>query len=233
MKKLLTVIAAVLALNFLGLAGGVGYLWKTGHLDRDRIKAIKDVLFPAAPAVTLAGAGSEAPATQPSELLDEMLKKAAGRTAEEQVAFIQQSFDSRMAQLDLRQRQIADQQHNLDFGRQRLAEDRSALEAEKLKVAAAEQKAALEANDQGFQDSLQLYINMPAKQVKSIFMTLSEETMMRYLEAMDAKTASKIIKEFKTPDEADRIQKVLERMRLNNADTAATQPTAEASPAAP
>ena len=54
---------------------------------------------------------------------------------------------------------------------------------------------------------------MPAKQVKSIFMTLSEQTVQQYLQAMDTRTAGKIIKEFKTPDETAFIERVLERIR--------------------
>jgi hypothetical protein len=231
MKKILSLIAGVLALNFLAVAGGVGYLFKSGHLDKSRITAIKEILFPPPPAAVTV-AGTEVPATQPSMQLDELLKKAAGRSAEEQVEFIQRSFDSRIAELDLRQRQLNDQQHQIDFGRQRLIADRTALDAEKKQLKAAEDQAALQASDQGFQDTLQLYSNMPSKQVKSIFMTLSDETMMRYLEAMPPKSAAKIIKEFKSPDETDRIQKVLERMRQRES-AAATQPVAAVSPGGP
>lgn len=229
MKKLLGLIAGILALNFLAVAGGVGYLFKTGHLDKSRLTAIKAILFPPPPPDVTVANSAEA-ATQPSMALEELLKKAAGRSAEEQVDFIQKSFDSRIAELDLRQRQLNDQQRQIDFGRQRLIADRTALEAEKKQLKAAEDQAALQAGDQGFQDSLQLYSNMPSKQVKTIFMSLSDETMMRYLEAMPAKSAAKIIKEFKTPDETDRIQKVLERMRQRES-AAASQPVAAASPA--
>jgi hypothetical protein len=223
MKKILGLIAGVLALNFIALAGSVGYLFKSGHLDKTKISAIKEILFPPPPpAVAIVGA--EGASTQPSVQLDELLKKAAGRSAEEQVEFLQRSFDSRMAELDLRQRQLNDQQHQIEFGRTRLVADRTALEAEKKQLKAAEEQAAVQASDQGFQDSLALYSNMPAKQVKTIFLTLSDETMMRYLEAMPPKSATKIIKEFKSPDETDRIQKVMERMRQR--ESAATQPVA-------
>ena len=56
-------------------------------------------------------------------------------------------------------------------------------------------------------------------------MTLSDETMRQYLEAMPAGKSAKIIKEFKTADETSRIQKVLERMRQ---PPSATQPAAAA-----
>ena len=42
---------------------------------------------------------------------------------------------------------------------------------------------------------------------------LPDDIVQRYLEAMDVGTATKIIKEFKTPDETSFIQRVLERIR--------------------
>jgi hypothetical protein len=34
-----------------------------------------------------------------------------------------------------------------------------------------------------------------------------------YLEAMDPRAVAKIVKEYKTPDELDRIQKIMEKIR--------------------
>src|SRR5882724_9266393 len=105
MKKLLSVIALTLALNFLLVAGGAGWLVKTKHLDKDRIQAIKKILFPP-PEEAPADSPTTQPdaTTQPSVRLDELLAKASGRTAGEQVEFIQQTFDAQAAQLDRRER---------------------------------------------------------------------------------------------------------------------------------
>ena len=56
---------------------------------------------------------------------------------------------------------------------------------------------------------------MPGKQVKTIFMSLDEETMRQYLQAMEPRVAAKIMKEFKSQEETARIQKVMEAMRTN------------------
>ena len=79
------------------------------------------------------------------------------------------------------------------------------------------QQAARLASDQGFQDSLNLYNSMPAAQVKRVFAGLDDQTVTTYLEAMQPRTAAKIIKEFKSQDETDRIQHILERMRTAQA----------------
>ena len=74
MKKLLNVIVCTLALNFLALAGLVGWLWQSGKLDRKTAFAIKDLLFPqpsATPAAT----------TQPTDEPYHPTRLAAGTVA--------------------------------------------------------------------------------------------------------------------------------------------------------
>ncbi len=81
MKKILNVLMMTLAINFLLVAGFVAWLSHDGRLDRARITAIKDILFPPPPV--------EAPATQPvtdqlaepTMKLEELLAKTAGRPA--------------------------------------------------------------------------------------------------------------------------------------------------------
>jgi hypothetical protein len=234
-KKLFTVLAYLLALNFLFALGGAGYLWRGGHLNRQRLAAIGKILFPpptpSAKTAASAAASAAGPATQPTPALEDLLKQTAGRSAQEQVAFLQHAFDARMAQLDLRKRQLDDQQTAIDLATQRLAQDRAALEAQQKQITAAQQQAAAQASDQGFQDSLQLYSVMPPQQVKTIFMSLDLNVVVRYLQAMDPGTAAKIIKQFKTPVEIGRIQKVLERMR-QDAPAAPTTAAATAPPTA-
>lgn len=220
MKKLWDVVVLMLAINFVALAGGVGWLYKAGRLDRERVGKVKEVLFP--PATQPA-----APTTQPvSDLastsrqqLDALLAQHAGLPAGQQADLIRQTFDEQMAELDRRTRELADLKSQVDMANARLATDRAALEADRKRLTEDQAQAKKLASDQGFQNSLDLYSSMPAKQVKAIFMTLNDEAVLQYVQAMDAGTAGKIIKEFKTPDELDRVQRILERMRKGNPTT--------------
>ena len=45
-RKLLAVIITTLALNFLALAGGVGWLYQQGSLTREKITQIRQILLP-------------------------------------------------------------------------------------------------------------------------------------------------------------------------------------------
>jgi hypothetical protein len=109
-----------------------------------------------------------------------------------------------------------------------LARDRAAVEAGKKQLVGREQLAQKLANDQGFQDSLALYKSMPAKQVKQVFLSMDDQTVQRYLQAMEPRGAAKIVREFKTPDEVKRIQKILDQMRGAGGPVPATDDAAPA-----
>lgn len=228
MKKLLAVLVGTLAINFIVIAGAVGWLYKTGKLDRDKVMAIKEIVFPPpAPPEEEKPEEDETATTQPVLKLEELLAKHSGRTAGEQVEFIQRAFDAQMAQLDRRHRELAALQDQIDTAKTKLAADRAVLDEDRKKLTAEEQQAETLANDQGFQDSLELYKAMPPKQVKTIFMTLADDQVVRYLQAMEPRGASRIIKEFKAPEEVERVQRVLEMMRLAQASSSTmTTPTA-------
>jgi hypothetical protein len=93
--------------------------------------------------------------------------------------------------------------------------DRVALEKSRTELTARQELAKKLETDKGFQDSLQLYNTMPGKQVKTIFMAMDDATMRQYLQSMQPRVAARIIKEFKSPDELTRIQKVMEAMRTS------------------
>lgn len=214
MKKLFGVLVLCLAMNFLAMAGGVGWLYQNGHLDKARIAKIREILFPPpVPPPPKAAPGIASPTTQPTLELANLMQKQSGRPATEQIDFLKRTFDAQMLELDLRQRELIDLQRQVDLANQKLGSDRAALEKREKALAEREQEANRLESDQGFQTSLAMYEAMAPAQVKQIFLTLSEQTVQQYIQAMEPRTANKIIKEFKTPDETAFIQKVLEGIR--------------------
>jgi hypothetical protein len=213
MKKLMTVIAWTLALNFLAGVGGVVWLYRSGKLDHDKMKQIKELVF--APATQPIEVKNETrdPATQPTVRLEEMLAKVSGRSASEQIAFIQKTFNSQMAILDRRFQDLQDQRRTLDQAKAQADKDRDKLHAEQQKLAAAQKAQEKLLTDEGFQSTLEIYNTMPAKQVKGIFMTMTDDTMIEYFRAMEPRIVTRIAKEFKSPEENQRIAKVMEKMR--------------------
>ena len=219
MKKLLTVVAWTLALNFLAAAGGIAYLFKTQKLDHAKVDQIKQLVF--APATQPAVPTDEVrdPTTQPTLKLEQMLAQVSGRSASEQVEFMQRTFDSQMALLDRRVQELNNLRKTLDDAQAQAARDRDKLAADQKALADAREQQGKLQTDKNFQDTLALYTTMAPKQVKSIFMTMTDDTIIQYLRAMEPRQATKITKEFKAPEETARIAKIMESMRQPQAAT--------------
>src|SRR4051812_2762586 len=225
MKKLWNVLVLTLALNFLAVAGLAGWLVQSKKLNRDRVHAIKAILFPPASAAP-ATQPSTQPTTQPTLRLEELLAHASGRNAAEQVEFIQHTFDAQMAQHERKQIELSNLQRQIDLAKAQAARDRATIGVDQKQLEQREQQATRLASDKGFQDSLAVYNSLPAKKVKTIFLGMDDQTMMNYLQAMQPRTAAKIVAEFKSPDEVERVHKVLEKMRLAQAATASASQAA-------
>lgn len=230
MKRLWDVLMLTMALNFLAVAGVVGWLYQSGRLDRQRVGQIKLVLFP--PPATQPAATEQVPSdptTQPTLVLETLLAHRGNMTAGEQVDFVRKTFDERQAELEQKESMLHDLQTQIDQAQAKLSSDRQSFEAERKRFADEQQQAKKLAADQGFQDALALYSGMPAKQAKSLFLTLGDDVVKNYLEAMDQGTAAKIIKEFKTPDELEHIHRILEKIRQADSTAAAAGPASQPS----
>lgn len=226
MKKFANVFAWTLALNFLVVAGGVASLWRSGKLDKDKVHAIRAIVFPP-PAPPTTQPAAEAATTQPTFKLDELLAQTSGMPADDQLRFIRKTFDAQLSQLDRTRRGLLDLQRTVQLAQEKLATDRADFDRQKQALDDKEKQAETLAADKGFQDTLAIYTTMPPKQVKSIFLTMDDATVMRYLQAMEPRAVSKITKEFKTSDEVARISKVLERMRQAQAESAESATSAQ------
>jgi hypothetical protein len=158
-KKILNVLVLTLAVNFLAVAGGVGWMYQSGRLDREKLDAMKEIVFPPpsnAPGAeaTTQPADAEAASTQPMLKLEELLAQHAGRPPGEQVEFIQSAFDAQMAQLDRRQRELNDLARQVEIAKQQAARDRLMLTKGENELESREQLAEKLATDTGFRDSL-------------------------------------------------------------------------------
>ncbi len=229
-KKILNVITLALALNFLAVIAGSAVLVSKSHMDRQKFGKLKDVLFDTTqPSVVNLAATQPVATTAPVDRLAVLLAKASGRPANEQVNYIRQSFDGEMAELDRKHRELEDLRHQIDLARDQTRIDRSKIEQAQKELDDRQKLQDKLASDKGFQDSLELYNVMPPKQVKTIFMTLSDDTVQQYFQAMEPRSAAKIMKEFKLPEESARLQKVLEKIRQSQSGPPSGTPVAPSS----
>ena len=224
MKKLWNVLVLTLALNFVLLAGGIGYLYQTKRIDKEKVHAIKEVLFPPPAVDPPTTQPTSQPATQPVLDLDALLAAHASLPAAEQVQLLQRTFDFRMTELDRRNREIASQFDLVKNAQAQLQAERQAFEVRRAALETREQQATRLAADKGFQDALKLYETLKPKQVKDVFAGLADEVVVRYLRAMEPVRAAKIIKEFKTPAEVQRVKVLMEQVRAAETGSASAQP---------
>jgi flagellar motility protein MotE (MotC chaperone) len=215
MKKLFNVVVLTLAINFLALAGGIGYLYQSKRLDKEKVHAIREMVFPtSAPSTQPAALDlSEIAATRPVLNLEALLASASGLPAAEQVEMIQKTADFRIAEMERRHRELLDLQNLVTKGQTKLKVDREKFEKEKAALDAREQEAARLASDKGFQDSLKLYGTMKPKQIKDVFANLADDVVVRYLRALEPRQVVKILAEFKTPAEVQRVKALMEQVR--------------------
>lgn len=218
MKKLATVILLVLAINFIGVVGGAGYLVGTKKLNREKFREIKTILFPPPPAPATQPVDEIDPATtQPILRLDELIKAQAGKPPADQMRSIREAFESRVANLEKQRREIIDLRRQLELAQKKAESDRIALDAREQAILAREASLNKSTDDKGFASALDVYNSLAAKQVKDIFMGLDDAVVVRFLQSMDARRAAKVLKEFKTDEEMFRAQTLLELLRKNDA----------------
>ncbi len=220
-KKMLNLVSAVLALNFLVVAGGIGYLLFTGKLSKDRIGEIRALVLasdePATTQPTTTQPAQEVPPTTPMLRMDTLLTEASGRVEPTQIGVVQTAFDAQNALLERRLREVEDQRRQLTQAKADFEAQRKSLLEQAAALAQKQEAQEKLAEDKGFQDTLTLYQAMPPKKVKDIFKGLPEDVVVRYLQSMEPRQAGSILKEFKTPEETSRAQAILEKMRQANA----------------
>src|SRR5690242_5670946 len=124
MKKLLSVFAWTLALNFLAAAGGIALLYRNGNLNREKVQTIKELVFAPATQPTEEKLPERDPSTQPTLKLEQMLAQVSGRSASEQVEFMQRTFDAQMAVLDRRFQELQSQRKTVEDARAEIDKER-------------------------------------------------------------------------------------------------------------
>lgn len=222
LSRLTNLVAWVLALNFLCAAGGVAYLVATKKLDKAKVQEIRTLIL--APATQPTTQPTTAPTTQispdaaPIVRLEAALAQAAGRPAPEQAEIVQTTFDTQNAMLERQLREIEDKKRQVDKAAAEVAEARRKLEEDRKQLSAKTDEASKLAEDKGFQETLTLYQSMAPKKAKELMKAMNDDVVVRYLRSMETRTATNILKEFKTPEEISRAQAIMEKMRQAQAE---------------
>ncbi len=206
-KKIFFIVSMICIVAFLSLAGLVGVMMATGRLDAEAIDALTKILH-GEPLV------EETVDVETAEIKEEVALPA-GDQVKLALAMDRKAEDMAGRLIEGRKEELAHQLRQLENLRQRIEGEREELKAEReawaKEILAHRQKVESEA----FKKQLKLYETMQAKQVKDVFLGMSEDLAASYLGAMNQRTAAKVISQFKSGAERTFLRNLLDRMRSN------------------
>jgi hypothetical protein len=150
----------------------------------------------------------EPPASQPSAT-----QPAEGRDASEQVTRNQEMAEMDNLVLQRRLEELNHQRLQLEALQRQVAEERASLREERLAWERAILAAREDKHGESFAKQLKLFEALPPKQVKDILIAMNEDQAANYLTAMKRDMAADVMSRFKSPQEKQFLNRVLDRMR--------------------
>jgi flagellar motility protein MotE (MotC chaperone) len=226
MRSLWIIVTTVALANFLAVVALLAWLAGTGRLSNERLHAVREVfkttvaeeeaakkLAEAERAQAEAAAAQEAfmrepPTPAEGEVADQT---AVGTAAQQDISRLSREAD------DLR-RTFAREIAHIERAREQLRKEREEFDALRARI------AALEGSEQ-FEKAVRLYESLKPKQAKDLLQELIDdgevEQAVSYLNAMQIRTASKIIAEF---DDAALAATLLERVRTRGLEVVGAPP---------
>ncbi len=229
MKQVIYAVALLLLLHFLALAGVVGWLRGSGRLNKARAMQVVQIFKPTLEDEKKAQEQADQTAKDAAVKAQEiarMNKVAAGPlTLEDRIRAESESDDIATQRYERLQRETADLRHQLEMAKVLLNQQKVDLDVQRKAIADAAARQDKLLADQTFQQTVAMYEQLKATQVKQMFVELLKQgktqQVLDYLTAMQQRKAGAVFKEFKTPDEIAQVADLLERLRARGIDTPA------------
>lgn len=224
MKTLWKAFVVLLLMHALALGGVVVWLKSSGRLDRHRIAQVRDIF-----SKPIAQEQAELVAAQIEEQENQRKSREAARLAsiaDNGAVTIAQRLESgreadeiAMQRVDRLHRDIASLQQQLVLAKDLLAKQKSQLEAERKAFDESRDRLMKLQDDADFQQAVQMFEQLPAKQAKEMFQQLIKDgkknQVIDYLASMNLRKAAAVLKAFKTSEETivatDLVQTLRER----------------------
>ncbi|MBL0922701.1 MAG: hypothetical protein IBJ10_11325 [Phycisphaerales bacterium] len=215
MKGVWIVISTIALANFLAMLGLVGWLKATDRLDGSRIAQVREMF-----ASTLSHEQAAAEARRAEEEAAARRLEEEARAGSPPLSAIESMGSERVQSEQQRQhverlrREVEDLQRSLARERDELDDEWGRLRGEREAFTQMRERlAALEGSEQ-FERALRLYESLRPQQTQALLQELINdgaiEQVVSYLNAMQTRTASKVLAEFQDPRVA---AELLERLR--------------------
>ena len=218
MKRLLSAFTFLAVVHLLALLMFAGWLWQSGRLDAQRLQRIRDMLS----MTTEEQEAFEAQQAVEAQHRREQMEAEARRLNPPLPSAEQVRYTTTLTeQTEQSLRRLRDETEQLraeqDIRAAQLDQRAAELEA---KHQAWEQSTAAEAerrSNEQLQKTVKQYESAPPKVAKEWIMELvrqgDQEQVVAYLDGMNPRAASRILREFSTDEEAKLATELLERLR--------------------
>ena len=221
MRTLYQVIALVCILHVLAAAGLTGWLGATGRLNRQRLAAVAAVFKPTIAEQKAQEKKAAELARQARAQAERVTAMMTGSTAE-RLTSEQRQHELALRHLERTRREIESLRANLELSRQMMEKQKQAMLTEKQGVERRLQEIEKQLNDKGFKRSIELIEQLPAEQVKRMFLEMMAQKQMdqvvSYLEAMQPRKAAAVLREFGPSSEIPQVVELTERLRARGSD---------------
>jgi len=229
MRAIWTVISVLLLINVLAFAGGVGWLVRSGRLNRQRFDLIREML-------------SLTVQQEQGQKLDAQKLEEASRQKAMEIARLESVSDGPVTLADrlrteLRgdelaeqrverlRRDISDMRRQIGLAQSLLAKKQIEMDAQRVAFEEAVKHQAKLQEDADFQLTVRMLQQIKPKQGKQIFQELlkngKRSQVVEYLAAMQLRKAAAVLKTFKTPQEIVQAADLLQTLRERGIELAA------------
>lgn len=225
MKKLIKALIIVAILNLIAVLLGVGWVFASGRVDKERVLDVVDMFSETTAGRDLRIKTEEAEAAAALAAEETALPELAMNAGELNDVRLQMTQIDR-ARLERMQREITDLQNTLKRDRALLAQERTKFESEREAFnAMRERLKIIEGSDQ-FTKALDVLKGGKPKDSMSMLDDLIEagkrEQVVSYLSALPKGTRTEVIAEFIKAGDSELAAGLLESVRLRGQETALT-----------
>jgi len=225
MKMLIKALMAVAILNLLAVLGGVGWIFVSGRVDKQRAMDVVEMFGETTGGRDMRLKSEEAEAAAAIAAEEVALPELAMNSDELNDIRLQLTQIDR-ARLERMQREITDLQNTLKRERALLASERVDFESEREDfLAMRDRLEKIEGSDQ-FTKSLNVLKESKAKDSMAMLDVLIEqgkrEQVVTYLSAMSTGVRTEVIAEFVKADQAELAAGLLESIRMRGQETTLT-----------
>lgn len=230
MKKITKAVFIVAILNLLAILGGVGWMFSSGRMSKDRVMELSSLFSEPVAVVEMKLKAEQAAIDKELAEQEAPLPALALNTEERNRVRVEMTQVDRQ-RLDRMKQEVKNLQLSLRKERQAAIDERAELDNEKKEFdLMRERLAELEGGEQ-FQKSLDTLSGMSAKDstkvIQSMLNDSKEEEVLAYLSAMDKRVRSSIMTQIVKGGDNKLAADLLESLRVHGLESTATLENSE------